>query len=74
MKKLFFSLFLIILGACSTTPTQIISVKNKNTSLTNTHWILEDSSISTITHTITLFIEHDKISGNASCNNYFGTL
>ena len=61
MKKLFFSLFLIILSSCSTNPSQIISVKNKNTSLTNTHWILEDSSISTI-------------SGNASCNNYFGTL
>ena len=74
MKKLFFSLFLIILSSCSTNPSQIISVKNKNTSLTNTHWILEDSSISTIPHTITLCIEHDKISGNASCNNYFGTL
>lgn len=72
MKKLFFSLFLIILSSCSTNPTRMISVKN--TSLTNTHWVLDDNSIAMTNHEITLFIEHDKVSGNASCNNYFGTL
>lgn len=71
MKNLFLSLILLVLGACTGIPTKTPSKMGKNTSLTNTHWILEDNSTS---NEITLFVESDKVSGNASCNDYFGGL
>lgn len=70
MKNIFFLFILLFLGACSSVP--IIS-NTKKTNLENSQWVLEDNNIVN-SNEITLSIEKGKISGNASCNNYFGNL
>lgn len=70
MRNLFLASISLILGACSSISTRNSPKSTKNASLTNSYWILDDNTPGKIT----LFIEKDKISGNASCNNYFGGL
>lgn len=71
MKNLILILTLFILGACSSVPST--SFGGSKASLNDTQWILEDNHLLN-SNEITLGIENGKISGKASCNNYFGTL
>lgn len=73
MKKIILT-FLVSIGiaSCSTIPSLPLKTnKEKSISLTNSQWVLEDQ---TLTSTITLNIESQRVSGNASCNSYFGEL
>ena len=73
MKKLFFSFgAALLLTSCGTTLSTISSRLGKSqSSLTNTKWTLADYVKG---KTPTLNIENNKITGNAGCNNYFGSL
>lgn len=73
MKKIIFAFLLSwSIISCSSIPS--LSSKNtaKSTNLEDSHWVLEDQTLTS--STITLNIENNKISGNASCNSYFGDL
>ncbi|MDO4763471.1 MAG: META domain-containing protein [Flavobacteriaceae bacterium] len=67
MKYLFLIIILLIFGACTSTR----SVFSEN--LADTEWVLEDNHLK-LMNEITLRIEEGRVSGNASCNNYFGNV
>lgn len=67
MRYLFLTIILLTLGACVSTR----SVYSEN--LIDTQWVLEDNHLNP-TNEITLRIEEGRVSGNASCNNYFGNV
>lgn len=63
---------LLAMVGCSTIKNSSNSASSKaQPSLLNTQWRLEDSVKG---KTPTLVIENEKLSGNAGCNNYFGTI
>lgn len=70
MKNIFLLFILLVLGACSSVP--LIST-SKTTAIENIQWVLEDNNV-VDSREITLLIEKEKVSGNASCNNYFGNI
>lgn len=75
MRKLILTFILGIgLASCSSVPSLPIKSlgKNKSVSLTDSRWVLENQQF--VSSDITLNIEENKISGNASCNSYFGEL
>lgn len=77
MKKIILAFVLGIgLASCSSSPSLSLPIKslgkNKSVSLTDSRWILENQQF--VSSDITLNIEDNKISGNASCNSYFGEL
>ncbi|WP_124640560.1 MULTISPECIES: META domain-containing protein [Amniculibacterium] len=73
MKKIILGLTLAItMVACTTTNTASKSSSSSaQPSLSNTHWIFSEQVKG---NTPTLVFETEKISGNAGCNNYFGSV
>ncbi|WP_419870531.1 META domain-containing protein [Chryseobacterium sp. CT-SW4] len=73
MKNLFLSLCTAaVLVSCGTMSSSSASKVGKaQPSLANTKWTLADNVKGKVP---TLNIDGEKISGNAGCNNYFGTL
>ncbi|SIQ51413.1 Heat shock protein HslJ [Chryseobacterium sp. RU37D] len=73
MKNLFFSICTAaVLVSCGTMSSPSASKVGKTqSSLAGTKWALADNVKG---KTPTLNIEGEKISGNAGCNNYFGTV
>ncbi|WP_284464668.1 META domain-containing protein [Chryseobacterium sp.] len=72
MKNLFLSLCTAaVLASCGTmTSASASKVGKAQAALANTKWTLADNVKGKIP---TLNIEGEKITGNAGCNNYFGT-
>ncbi|WP_407404921.1 META domain-containing protein [Chryseobacterium sp.] len=72
MKNIFLGLFAAaILVSCGTISTTTSKVGKSQPSISNSKWTLADNVKG---KTPTLNIEAGKVTGNAGCNNYFGTL
>ncbi|MBP7173830.1 MAG: META domain-containing protein [Cloacibacterium sp.] len=68
MKKIFLAFIaLVLLAACSALP----KIGGKQATLLNTQWVLSENNLDASKNP-TLMIEKERVSGNASCNNYFG--
>ena len=68
MKKILFAFIAFIsLAACSALP----KIGGKQATLLNTQWVLSENNLDA-SKIPTLVIEKERVSGNASCNNYFG--
>lgn len=72
MKNLFLSIgAAVILASCGATAGTSSQVGKAQASISNTKWTLAENVKG---KTPTLNIEGEKVTGNAGCNNYFGTL
>lgn len=71
MKNLFLSIIAVLTVSSCTTLSNVSKIGSKQVSITNTQWTLAETVKG---KTPTLIIENNKLSGNAGCNNYFGTL
>ncbi|MBQ0152894.1 MAG: META domain-containing protein [Chryseobacterium sp.] len=72
MKNIFLGLFAAaVLASCGTMSSTTSKVGKSQPSITNSKWTLADNVKG---KTPTLNIEAGKVTGNAGCNNYFGTL
>ena len=71
MKKvLLFALLFVLVVSCNVLPSGS-KVGSKQVAISSTQWQLADQVKG---KTPTLILEQDRISGNAGCNHYFGTL
>lgn len=63
-----------VMASCGTVGnvSNVSKVGTAQASLLNTQWVLSDANITG--KKPTLIIENGKVSGNAGCNNYFGSL
>lgn len=75
MKKIILAFVLGIgLASCSSSPSLSLPSKssNKSITLTDSQWVLDNQQF--VSSEITLNVEGNKVTGNASCNSYFGEL
>lgn len=75
MKKIILSiLFSIGLASCSSSPSLSSPSKSsgKSVVLTDSRWVLDNQQF--VSSEITFNVEGNRVSGNASCNSYFGEL